>query len=95
MACKSISRFFAGLKSFYTSQHFLTSTTDHNGPQVSCTSDFRLNNKNNTLIDEAGSLCSTNSVDKENDIEEQSGRPIQHQIPQSQRGKAKTEPGQE
>ena len=84
MACKSISRFFAGLKSFYTSQHFLTSTTD-----------FRLNNKNNTLIDEAGSLCSTNSVDKENDIEEQSGRPIQHQIPQSQRGKAKTEPGRE
>ena len=56
MACKSISRFFAGLKSFYTSQHFLTSTTDHNGPQVSRTSDFRLNNKNNTLIDEAG-LC--------------------------------------
>ena len=60
---------------------------------MSRTSDFRLNNKNNTLIDEAGSLCSTNSVDEENDIEEQSSRPIQHQIPESQRGKAKTEPG--
>ena len=32
------------------------------------------------------------SVEEENEIEEQSGRPIQRQIPQSQRGKAKTAP---
>ena len=43
------------------------------------------------LINEAaGSLCSSDSVEKENEIDEQSGRTIQRQIPQSQRGKAKT-----
>ena len=41
-------------------------------------------------LNEAGSLCSSDSVDEENEIEEQSGRPIQRQIPQSHRGKAKT-----
>ena len=39
---------------------------------------------------EAGSLCSSDSVKEENKIEKQSGRPIQRQIPQSQRGNAKT-----
>ena len=29
-------------------------------------------------------------MEEENEIEEQSGQPIQHQIPQSQQGKAKT-----
>ena len=62
---------------------------DHNGPQVNpTTSGFLLNNKK--LINETGSLCSSDSVEEENEIEEQSGRPIQGQIPQSQRGKAKT-----
>ena len=42
------------------------------------------------IFNEAGSLCSSDSVEEENEIEEQSGWPIQHQIPQSQRGKAKT-----
>ena len=53
---------------------------------------FPLNNNNNNskLINEAGSLCSSDSVEEENEIEEQSGRPIQRQIPQSERGKAKT-----
>ena len=61
------------------------------GPQVNPTmSAFPLNNNNNKLINEAGSLCSSDSVEEENEIEEQSGRPIQRQIPQSQRGKAKT-----
>ena len=32
----------------------------------------------------------SDSVQEENEIEKQSGRPIQRQIPQSQRGKAKT-----
>ena len=31
-------------------------------------------------------------MEEEDEIEEQSGRPIQRQIPQSQRGKAKTVP---
>ena len=54
-------------------------------------SGFPLNNNNNSkLINEAGSLCSSDSVAEENEIEEQSGRPIQRQIPQSERGKAKT-----
>ena len=35
-------------------------------------------------------MCSSNSVEEENEIEEQSGQPIQRQIPKSQRGKAKT-----
>ena len=64
--------------------------TDHNGPQVNPTmSDFKLNN-NNKLINEAGSLCSSDSVEEENEIEEQSGQPIKCQIPQSQWGTAKT-----
>ena len=33
---------------------------------------------------------SSDSVEEEKEIEEQSGRPIQRQIPLSQRGKAKT-----
>ena len=44
---------------------------------------------NNKLINETGSLCSPDSVEEKNEIEEQSGPPIQRQIPQSQRGKAK------
>ena len=63
--------------------------TDHNGPQVNPTiSGLPLNN--NKLIDKAGSSCSSDSVEEENEIEEQAGQPIQRQIPQSQRGKAKT-----
>ena len=55
------------------------------------TGGFPSNNNNYCkLINEAGSLCSSDSVEEENEIEEQSGRPIQRQIPQSQRGKAKT-----
>ena len=54
------------------------------------TSGFPLKSNNNKLINEAGSLCSSDSVEEENEFEEQSGRPIQRQIPQSQRGKAKT-----
>ena len=66
--------------------------TDHNGPQVNPTiSGLPLNNNNNNkLIDEARSLCSSDSVEEENEIEEQAGQPIQRQIPQSQREKAKT-----
>ena len=68
--------------------------TDHNGPQVNPTiSGLPLNNNNNNnnkLIDEARSLCSSDSVEEENEIEEQAGQPIQRQIPQSQRKKAKT-----
>ena len=46
------------------------------------TSGFPLNNNNNSkLINEAGSLCSSDSVEEENEIEEQSGRPDQRQIP--------------
>ena len=45
---------------------------------------------NNKLINNAGSLCSSDSVEEENEIEKQSGRPVQGQIAQSQRGKAKT-----
>ena len=48
------------------------------------------NNNNSKLINEAGSLCSSDSVEEENEIEEQSGRPIQCQILKPQRGKAKT-----
>lgn len=58
--------------------------TDHNGPQVNpTTSGFPLNNNNNSkLINEAGSLCSSDSVEEENEIEEQSGLiPDQRQIP--------------
>ena len=66
--------------------HLLTLSkvqTDHNGPQVNPTmSAFPLNN--NKLINEAGSLCSSDSVEEENEIEEQSGQPIKCQIPQSQ-----------
>ena len=55
------------------------------------TSGFPLNNNNNSkLINESGYLCSSDSVEEENEIEEQSSRPIQRQIPQSERGKAKT-----
>ena len=54
-------------------------------------SGFPLNNNNNSkLINESGYLCSSDSVEEENEIEEQSGRPIQRQIPQSEQGKAKT-----
>ena len=54
------------------------------------TSGFPLNNNNtNKLINEAGSLCSSDSVEEENDIEEISGPPIQRQIPQSKREKRK------
>ena len=35
-------------------------------------------------------LCTSDSVEEENKIEEQSGRPIQRQFPQLQREKAKT-----
>ena len=61
--------------------------TDHNGPQVNpATSGFPLNNNNNSkLINEAGSLCSSDSVEEENEIEEQSGRPDQRQIPVTER----------
>ena len=58
---------------------------DHNGPQVNPTT-----TTSNRLINEAGSLCSSDSVEEGNEIEEQSGRRIQRQISQSQRGKAKT-----
>ena len=54
------------------------------------TSRLPLNSNNNKLINEAGSLCCSDSVEEENEVEEQSGRPIQREIPQSQRGKAKT-----
>ena len=72
--------------------HLLTLSQVHNGPQVNpTTSNFPSNkNNNNKLINEAGSLCCSDSVEEENEIEEQSGRPIQREIPQSQRGKAKT-----
>ena len=70
--------------------HLLTLSQVYNGPQVNpAMSGFPLNN-NNKLVSEAGSLCSPDSAEEENEIEEQSGRFIQHQIPQSQRGKAKT-----
>ena len=63
---------------------------DHNGPQVNpTTSGFPFNNNNNNKL-EARSLCSSDSVEEENEIEEQSGGPIQGQIPKSLRGKAKT-----
>ena len=39
------------------------------------------------MINEAGSLRCSDSVEEENEIEEKSGPPIQRQIPQSQRGK--------
>ena len=58
---------------------------DHNGPQVNSTT-----TTSNRLINEAGSLCSSDSLEEENEIEEQSDRSIQRQISQSQRGKAKT-----
>ena len=58
---------------------------DHNGPQVNSTT-----TTSNRLINEAGSLRSSDSLEEENEIEEQSGRRIQRQISQSQRGKAKT-----
>ena len=44
------------------------------------TSGFPLNNDNNKLINEAGSLCSADSVVEENIIEEQSNRPMQRHI---------------
>ena len=59
--------------------------TGHNGPQVNPTTSVNpLNNNNNKLINGAGSLYSSDSVEEENEIEDQSGRPIQRQIPQSQ-----------
>ena len=70
--------------------HLLTLSEVHNGPQVNpTTSGFPLNNNNNKLINKAESLCSymDDSVEGENEIEEQSGRPIRRQIPQSQQGK--------
>ena len=71
----------------------LTLLQVHKGPQVNPTmSSFPLNNSNNKLINEAGSLCSSDSVEEENKIDEQSGRRtcIQCQIPQLQQGKVKT-----
>ena len=65
---------------------------DRNRPQVNPTTNgFPLNNNKNCnkLINETGSLCSSDSVQEENEIKEQSGQPIWHQIPQSQGGKAK------
>ena len=64
--------------------HLLTLSQVHNGPQVNPTTNWFPLNNNNKLINESGSLCSSDSVKKENEIEEQSGRPIQRQIPQSQ-----------
>ena len=66
---------------------------NHKRPQVNpTTSGFPLNNNNtNKLINEAGYLCSSDSVEEENEIEEKSGPPIQRQIPQSQRGKKDSE----
>ena len=58
---------------------------DHNGPQVNSTT-----TTSNRFINEAGSLCISDSLEEENEIEEQSGGPIQRQIQQSLRGKAKT-----
>ena len=57
--------------------------TDLNEPQVNPTTrrGFPLNNNNNNnnnqLINEAGSLCGSDSVEEENEIEEQLGRPLQ------------------
>ena len=78
----------------------LTLSRVHNGPQrassesynerLSTESGWTINSNNNKLINEAGSLCSSDSVEEENEIEEQSGGRIQRQIQQSQRGKAKT-----
>ena len=58
--------------------HFLTLSQVHNRPQVNPTmSSIPLNNNNNNkLINEAGSLCRSNSVEEEYKIEEQSGQPI-------------------
>ena len=70
--------------------HFLTLSQAHNGPQVNITTNGFPFNNNNELINEAWSLWSSDSVEEENEIEERSGQPIQRQIPQSQRGKAKT-----
>ena len=54
----------------------LTLLQVHKGPQVNPTmSSFPLNNSNNKLINEAGSLCSSDSVEEENKIDKQSGRP--------------------
>ena len=73
--------------------HLSTLSQVHNGPQVyPTTSGFPLNNNNNNkLIDKTGSLCSSDSVEEENEIEEQSGQPLKRQIPQSQRGKVLVE----
>ena len=68
--------------------HQVNPTTSNQRPATN----FPLNNNKNKSTNEAGSLCSCDLVDseeEENEIE-QSGRPIQGQIPQSQRGKAKT-----
>ena len=55
------------------------------------TSRLPLNSNNDkSVINEAGSLCCSDSVEEENEVEGQSDRPIQREIPQSQRGKAKT-----
>ena len=70
--------------------HFLTLLQVHNGPQVNITTNGFPFNNNNELINEAWSLWSSDSVEEENEIEERSGQPIQRQIPQSLRRKAKT-----
>ena len=69
---------------------FRKSIKDHNRPQLNLKTSGSPLNINNKLIIEAGSLCNSDSVEEENEIEEQSGRPVQRQIPLSQRGKAKT-----
>ena len=62
------------MKIFYTCYRFRKPITDHNRPQLNLkTSGSPLNN-NNRLIIEAGSLCNSDSVDEENEIEEQSGQ---------------------
>ena len=71
--------------------HLLTLSHVHNRTITGLKWILPLNNQNNNkLINEAGSLSSSDSVKEENEIEKQPGRPIQRQIPQSQRGKAKT-----
>ena len=66
--------------------------TSNDGPRVNPTTSgfpFEQQKQQPELINEAGSPCSSDSVEEENEIDEQSGRTIQRQIPQSQRGKRK------
>ena len=76
--------------------HLLTFSQVHNGPWRASSESYneRLSIEQQQqqleLINEAGSLCSFDSVEEKNEIDEQPGWTIQRQIPQSQRGKAKT-----